>query len=131
MSFMLSTVVWTVGILFILISVQATAGILNNGLKWGFGARDSAKDNTVFQARTKRTLANHIEGMLLFVPLAIVAHLMGLDGDMIVKGGWLYIIGRALYPLTYWTGLPYVRTLVWMVSLIGTLMVFFQILGSV
>ena len=131
MSFMLSTVVWTVGILIILIAIQSLSGILNNGMKWGLGARDTAKDDTVFQARAKRTLTNHMEGMLLYVPLAIVAHLMGLDGDMIVKGGWLYIIGRALYPLTYWTGLPYARTLVWVVSLAGTLMIFQQVLGAI
>ena len=130
MSFMLFTVVCTVAILAILIAVQATAGDLNNGLKWAIGARDSKKDDTVFLARARRTVANHVEGMMIFVPLAFVAHLMGLDGGMIVKGGWLYLIGRALYPLAYWTGLPLIRSLIWMVSLLGTAMVFFQIVTA-
>jgi uncharacterized MAPEG superfamily protein len=127
----LSAVVWSVAILFVLIAVQATAGISNNGLKWGFGARDSAKDKTVFQARTERTVTNHIESMLLFVPLALVAHLVGASGDMIAKGAILYIAARAIYPLTYWTGLPYARTLVWAVGLVGTAMVFLQVFNAV
>ncbi|NNE58442.1 MAG: hypothetical protein HKN36_10060 [Hellea sp.] len=130
MNILLCAIVWSVAILFVLIAVQATSGISNNGMKWGFGARDSSKDDTMFQARTKRTVANHIEGMLLFVPLALVAYALKLDGDMIVKGAWLYLIARALYPLTYWTGLPYARTLVWFVSIVGTAMIFFQIVTS-
>lgn len=127
MSFMLSLVVYSAAILFVLISVQAVAGLSNNGLKWGLGARDGAKDPTVFQGRALRTVQNHIEGMMLFVPLALAAHMAGISGDLLVKGGWLYLIGRVLYPLTYWTGLPYARTLVWALSLVGTLMVFAQI----
>jgi len=127
MNLILCAVVWSVAILFVLISVQAMAGITNNGLKWGFGARDTAKDDTVFQARAKRTVANHIESMMLFVPLALVANAAGISGALITKGAWLYIIARTLYPLTYWTGLLYARTLVWVVGVAGTVMVFLQL----
>ena len=127
---LLCGVVYSVIILFVLIAVQASAGILNNGMKWGVGARDTAKDHTVFQARAVRTVQNHVESMLLFVPLALVAYAMGLEGDLIKKGVWLYLIGRAVYPLTYWTGLAYARTLVWAVALVGTFMVLLQILNA-
>jgi len=127
MSFMLWTVVWTVAILFVVITVQALAGDLHNGAKWGLGPRDTSKDDTVFIGRAKRTAANHMEGMLAYVPLALVAHMAGLSGDLIIKGGWLYIIARAVYPLTYWTGIPVIRSLVWFGSVAGTLMVFFGI----
>lgn len=127
MNLILCAVVWSVAILFVLINVQAIAGLNNNGLKWALGARDTSRDDTVFQARSKRTVANHIESMLLFIPLAIVAHIAGISGDLLIKGTWLYIIARTLYPLTYWTGLPYARTLVWTVGVIGTVMVFLQL----
>jgi len=130
MSTLLCMVVISVAILFVTIGVQASAGILNNGLKWGFGARDSSKDDTVLQARAKRTVANHVEGMMLFVPLALVAYAMGLESNMVIKGGWLYIIARAIYPLTYWTGMPYARTLVWFAAIIGTAMVFLGIVQA-
>ena len=127
---LLCGVVYSVVILFVIISVQSLAGVSNNGLKWGFGARDTAKDHTVFQARAVRTVQNHIESMLLFVPLALAAYAMGLEGSLITKGVWLYLIARAIYPLTYWTGLPYARTLIWAVGIVGTLMVLFQILTA-
>jgi len=123
-------VVYSVVILLIVIAVQASTGLLNNGLKWGVGARDTSKDPTTFQGRALRTVDNHKESMLLFVPLALAAYAMGLSGDMITKGVWLYLIGRAVYPLTYWTGLPYARTLVWAVSIVGILLILFQILTA-
>lgn len=130
MSFMLCAVVIAVAILFVSIGVQASAGIMNNGMKWGFGARDSSKEETVLQSRAKRTVNNHMEGMMLFVPLALVAYAMGLSSDMVIKGAWVYIIARVLYPLTYWTGLPYIRTLVWFAGIIGTAMVFIGIVTA-
>lgn len=128
---MLSAVVWSVAILLVVISAQALAGIANNGLSWGFGARDSSKDDTVFQARAKRTVANHMESMLLFVPLALVGHMLGVNSDVAAKGAMLYIAARAIYPITYWTGLPYARTVVWAVGVIGTVMVFLQVMPAV
>ncbi len=128
MSFMLTTVVWSVIILMVVIVFQSMTGVANNGLKWGLGPRDTSKDHTLIQSRALRTVQNHIESMMIYVPLALVAHLAGISGDLLVKGGWLYIIGRAVYPLTYWLGLNYVRTLVWAVSLIGIFMVLVAIL---
>ena len=127
MNLVLCAVVWSVVILFVLISVQAIAGDKNNGLKWALGARDTANEPTVFEGRARRTVANHIESMLLFVPLALVAHIAEISGGLLTKGVWLYIIGRTLYPLAYWTGLPYARTLVWTAGVIGTVMVFLQL----
>lgn len=130
MDFMLWTIVWSVVILFLIIGVQALSGDLHNGLKWGLGPRDTAKDPTVFMGRANRTVANHIEGMLLYVPLVLVAHAAGISSDLMVKGGWLYIIARAIYPLTYWTGLPVIRTLVWFASLAGTALVLVGIIQA-
>jgi len=127
---LLCGVVYSVVILFLMIGFQAMLGLMNNGLKWGLGARDTAKDHTVMQARSLRTVQNQIESMLLFVPLALVAYHMGLaDNAMAAKGVWVYLISRALYPLTYWTGLPYVRTLAWAASIVGVVMVFLPIMG--
>jgi len=130
MSFMLTTVVWSVIILIVVIGFQSMTGIANNGVKWGLGPRNTSKDHTLIQSRAVRTVQNHIESMLIYVPLALVAHMAGVSGDLVVKGGWLYIIGRAIYPLTYWMGLNYVRTLIWAVSLVGIIMVLVAILSG-
>lgn len=127
---LLSGVVYSVLILFLVIGAQALSGILNNGFSWGLGARDTAKEPTVFQGRAMRTVSNHIESMMFFVPLALVAFHMGLvENAMVQKGVWLYLIGRVIYPLTYWTGLPYARTLIWFVSVVGLVMLLLPILG--
>ena len=127
---LLCGVVYSVVILFLVICAQSMSGVMNNGMKWGFGARDTANDLTTFQARALRTVNNHIESMLLFVPLALVAFHLDLgDHDLVKKGVWLYLIGRAIYPITYWTGLPYARTLIWAVSILGIVLVFLPVMG--
>jgi uncharacterized MAPEG superfamily protein len=68
--------------------------------------------------------------MMLFVPLALVAHMAGVSSDMLAKGAMLYVVARAIYPLTYWTGIPYARTLVWTAGVIGTIMVFLPVAGE-
>lgn len=123
-------VVYSVVILILCIVFQSMSGVINNGIKWGLGPRDSANDHTTLQGRANRTVANHIESMLMFVPLALAAHAMGLEGDMIKKAVWLYLGSRAVYPFTYWTGLSYVRTIVWTIGVVGTLMLLFQILTA-
>jgi len=50
---------------------------------------------------------------------------------MLAKGALIYIVARAIYPLTYWTGLPVVRTLVWFAGVAGTVMVFLQVLSAI
>lgn len=125
-------VVWSVVILMLVIGFQAMTGILNNGMKWGVGARDTANDMTTLQGRANRTVANHVESMLLFIPLALVAyHVGGLaDDEWAKKAVWLYLGGRAVYPLTYWAGLSYVRTIVWVVSIAGIIILLVKLLTA-
>ena len=72
MSFELQAVAYSSLILFVLILVQGTLVPLNQGFAWGLGSRDAKRDSTALQARASRTIANHIEGMLLFVPFAFL-----------------------------------------------------------
>jgi uncharacterized MAPEG superfamily protein len=68
--------------------------------------------------RAQRTAANTMEAMLLFVPLALTAHVAGL-GDQAYSGAQVFFWSRVVYLPVYWVGIPYLRSAVWGVGVVG------------
>lgn len=130
MPFELQIVVWTTVILFVLILIQGSLVPLNQGFGWGLGSRDAAQDTTVLQGRSTRTISNHVQGMLIFVPLALVAVLADLSSGLTVLGAGLYLAGRIAYAPLYLLGVPYLRSLAWAVSLTGILLIGYEVISA-
>ena len=128
MSALLWAVFASVAILFVLINFQGALVPKYQGLKWGLGGRDAAVEKAEIQGRATRTVQNHIEGMMMFVPLALLAHLLGLDGKLIVWGSWLYVIGRIGFVPAYLGGWYGVRSLFWFFAVVGTVLIAAKIL---
>lgn len=122
MSFELQSVAYSVLILFALLLIQGTLVPLNQGFAWGLGSRDAKRDATSLQARTGRTIANHMEGMWLFVPLAILVELSGASSSLTVWGAGLYLAGRVAFAPLYLLGVAYLRSAAWGVAILGTIL---------
>ena len=90
------------------------------GAAWNMGARDEALPplNPV-AGRLARAQANFLETF----PIAIVALLgvvlAGRTSDATALGGWIWLGARTLYLPIYWAGIKGVRTIAFMISLIG------------
>ena len=130
MGFELQAVVWTTVILVTLIGFQGGLVPVNQGLAWGLGNRDEAREKTALQTRTARTVANHIEGMSVFVPLARVVAISDLSSTLTIWGAGLYLVGRVLFAPLYLVGVPYLRSLAWGVSLLGILLIGFEVVRA-
>ena len=126
----LQAVVWTTVILAALIGFQGGLVPVFQGFAWGLGNRDEARAKTDLQSRTARTVANHIEGMMVFVPLALIVVISDLSSTLTVWGAGLYLLGRVLFAPLYLIGVPYLRSLVWGISLIGILMIGFEVVRA-
>lgn len=122
MPFELQAIVYSVLILFVLLMIQGALVPLNQGLAWGLGSRDAERDSTALQARARRTIANHIEGMLLYVPLAILIEMTGLSSSLTIWGAGLYLAGRVAFAPFYMFGVPYLRSAAWGVAILGTIL---------
>lgn len=127
MSFELQMVAGSVAILFALLVFQGTLVPLNQGFGWGLGSRDSKQEYTDMQGRASRTVANHIEGMLLFVPLILVVELASLSSQLTVYGAGIYLVSRLAFAPLYLLGVPYLRSLVWGIALLGIMMIGFEV----
>lgn len=130
MSFELAAIAYTALILFLILGIQGGLVPLNQGLSWGLGSRDAKKDASALQGRASRTVANHIEGMMVFVPLALVVELMQLSSTLTLWGAGLYVAGRAAFAPLYLLGVPYLRSAAWGVAALGTILVAVPVIAA-
>ncbi len=129
MTIELTMLVYSVALLFLLILVQALSGVLAQGLPQMAGSRDNLPDPQPFQARTKRIVDNHREGLALFAPLVLVAAVAHISNPWTVLGAQLFFYARVAHALLYLMGVPWIRPLAWGVGIVGTVLVFAPLVG--
>ncbi len=127
MSFELQSVVYVVMLLFALLVFQGGLVPLTHGFKWGLGSRDEPQLPSAMQGRAARTIANQLEGMAIYVPLLLVAHLAGVSTQLTVLGAGLFLGGRVAFALCYLLGVPVLRSLSWGVSVIGIVLILIEL----
>jgi uncharacterized MAPEG superfamily protein len=101
------------------------------GAKWNIGARDeSVPPPTPLTGRMVRAQANFEETL----PIAIVALLgvvlVGKTSASTALGGWIWLGARVAYIPLYAAGVAVVRTLAWMISIVGLAMVIWPLLAG-
>lgn len=100
----------------------AAAAQPQRGLKWNTGPRDEPVVLTGVAGRLERAFANFRETFPFFAVLVIVDYLGGRLGDLTSYGAVAYVVARAVYIPLYAFGVPYVRSLAWVASMVGILM---------
>ena len=102
----------------------AAARTAELGLKWNAGARDGETPPPgKLAGRLIRAQANLFETLPIFIAAVIMAHLAGKDGQLTFLGTHLYFFGRVFYLPLYAIGVPFIRSLAWVVALAGLVMV--------
>jgi len=119
----------SVALLFVLVLIQASAGTSAQGLMKMAGPRDDLGPMTVWQARTKRCVDNHREGLIMFAPLVLIAAQLDVHTWMTVWGAQLFFYARVVHALVYLAGLPAIRPIPWAVGIAGTVMIFLALFG--
>ena len=129
MSIELTMLALSGALLFVLVLIQAAAGAQAQGAMVMAGPRDKLGEPSVWQARTKRCVDNHREGLIMFAPLILIAADVGLSNTMTVWGAQLFFYSRAAHAGIYLAGLPFIRPIPWTIGMIGTAMVFLALFG--
>ncbi|HEX8661235.1 MAG TPA: MAPEG family protein [Brevundimonas sp.] len=94
------------------------------GGKWNAGPRDGdVPPPGKMAGRLMRAQANLFETLPIFAAAVIMAHIAGKDGQLTFIGTHLYFFGRLIYLPLYAFGVPYIRSLVWLVATAGLVMV--------
>ena len=107
------------------IFLPAGARTMEFGSKWNAGARDQTpvSQNPVV-GRLERAQSNLYETLPLFIGAVLIAHVTGAESALTLWGVALYFWARVAYIPLYAFGVPYIRSLVWLVSLAGLIMIF-------
>jgi uncharacterized MAPEG superfamily protein len=129
MSVELTMLAYAAGLLLVLVAIQAVAGVLAQGVVPMAGPRDALPEPKPFQARTKRVVDNHREGLTIFAPIVLIAAVAHISNHMTVLGSELFLYSRLAHAVLYLAGVPMVRPLAWGVGVAGTVMVLGAVLG--
>jgi len=102
------------------ISLQGMLATRELGSQWNAGPRDDAREAVGKRAgRAARASANYRETYPGFVALALALAIAGDPSGWGLVGAWLWFVARLVYIPLYLAGIPYIRSLVWLVALIG------------
>jgi len=101
---------------------------LEVGSRYLAGPRDEGVQLTGRTARLQRAFLNHIEGLVLFTAAVAVVMLSGRSSALTEGAAWVYLAARVAYVPCYWTGVAYLRSLVWALGFLATLAMVFAAL---
>jgi uncharacterized MAPEG superfamily protein len=119
---------WAVALTFVQVLIAAQGAFMQVGLTPLAGNRDNLPAIAGWAGRARRAHLNMVENMVLFVPLVFLVIAAGKSNQWTVLGAELFFWGRLAYALIYLAGFPWVRTVAWFVSVVGMVLMAFQLL---
>ena len=69
-----------------------------------------------------------LQNLVLFAILVLAAQVAGRLNPTTALGAQLFFWGRVAYVVIYLAGWPWIRTAAWVVSVIGLVLIFFQLM---
>ena len=118
---------WAVALTVVQMLIAVSGATLQVGLPRLAGNRDGLADCTGWVGRAQRAHRNMLESLILFAILVLVAHVAGIRNAMTLLGAQLFFWGRVGHAVLYIAGIPWARTAAWLVSVIGLLLIFLQL----
>lgn len=110
------------GLLQLVIAARANNG--QRGIAWNVSARDGVPPPvSAVAGRLERAYRNFMETFPFFVVAVLLADVSGRLSWFTLLGAYTYLGARVVYWPLYAFGVPVVRTLVWVISIVGIGMV--------
>ncbi len=128
MSMDLKYLLFSVLLAFVQVLIAAAAANQAVGLNTLAGNREGMAELTGFAGRARRAHLNMIENMVLFTALVLVAAVAQKANAMTAMGALVFFWARLIYAVIYLIGIPWLRTLAWFVSVIGMVMIAWQLI---
>lgn len=121
---------WT--LILALMQIFLPVGLRNGetGLAYNMGPRDedAPKPPGVVTARLQRAQKNLFETLPLFAAVVLIAAVANVHSYLTVWGAWGYLACRIVYVPLYAFGVPVVRTVAFLLSVIAIVAMLFAVL---
>jgi len=124
-----------------------TLTILMTGLMWvpyiinriveqgiGFALWDSqgeTKTQRAWAERMARAHNNAVENLIIFAPLVLTLHITSMNNELTAMACLVYFFSRLTHYLVFSFGVPLLRVLTFMVSVVAQLILAFTLLGII
>ena len=125
----LTYLAYTIALFFVVVMVQATAGIRQHGGLVLANNRDGLPPANTYSARTKRLTDNFRENLWFFVPLVLIAAVAGVSNEWTILGVQLFFFSRLAHAVWYIAGWPLIRPLFWLAGVIACVLIFLALFG--
>jgi uncharacterized MAPEG superfamily protein len=124
----LALLVWAVLLAFVQMLLAVSGATLQVGLPTLAGNREGLAPCTGWAGRAARAHHNMLENLVLFAALVLAAVVAGRTNATTLLGAQLFFWARLAYAVIYVAGIPWLRTALWLVSVVGLALIFFQLL---
>ncbi|WP_345815778.1 MAPEG family protein [Paraburkholderia sp. PREW-6R] len=124
MSIELTLLAWTLVLALVQVLLPALLRNRETGVKYNAGPRDEPGPPVGrLTGRLMRAQRNLFETLPVFAVAILIAHVAGREGALTAWGAWLYLLARVVYVPLYAAGIPYLRSLAWVVSLFAIVLI--------
>ncbi len=107
------------------VMLQGMTATTEFGLEWNAGPRDGSREQQGrLSGRASRASANFRETYPAFLALAFGVIMAGDPAGLALTGAWIWLICRVIYIPLYLAGIPYIRSFVWLGSMLGLALMF-------
>lgn len=121
---------WTLVLAVLQILLPAMWRNRETGVEYNTGPRDhDGPPMGKVTGRLFRAQRNLFETLPLFIAAVLILHVSGQEGTLSLWGCWLYLLARVVYVPLYALGVPWVRSLVYMVSMLGLALLLIAVLA--
>jgi uncharacterized MAPEG superfamily protein len=118
---------WAVALTFVQMLVAVLGATAQVGFPALAGNREGLPPITGWDDRAARAHRNMLESLVLFAALVLTAVVANKTNSTTLLGAQLFFWARLVYALVFIAGIPWLRTLVWFVSVVGLILIFVQL----
>ena len=109
--------------------------IINRMLEQGIGfamwdPQGETKTEVTWAERMMRAHANAVENLAIFAPLVLTLHVTGLNNDATALACMAYFFARLVHYIVFSFGIPLMRVLVFMISVVAQVTLALTLLGA-
>ena len=120
---------WSAALTLLLAVIAVSAATLEVGLPPIVGNREGMPELPGWAGRAVRAHQNMLENLVLFAIVVFAARLTNVSNAVTLLGAQLFFFGRVAHAIVYIIGIPWLRTLAWLVSVVGIAMIFWQVVA--
>jgi uncharacterized MAPEG superfamily protein len=130
MSLDFQMLVWSIALAFIQMLVAVSGCIFQVGLPKLAGNRQGLPPMTGWVGRAQRAHLNMLENLVLFAPLVLIADITSRNNGVTELGAQIFFWARLVYAIVYIIGIPWLRTTIWGISVVGLVLIFVQLVSG-